>query len=141
MSEIPLIDVAREKILSLADETKSAADGTALPYFGVWNGTNWTSLGSAGGLVYATAVNSSGVYACGTYYTGASHGSPYFNRWDGTNWNNVIVFTNNTFFAYPLSDPVGYDAIALQGTNVYLGGLIAGFCQFDPNVLPFNATN
>ncbi|HXR05235.1 MAG TPA: hypothetical protein VN836_11060 [Verrucomicrobiae bacterium] len=119
----------------------AALDGTALPYFGVWNGTNWTSLGSAGGLVYATAVNSNGVYAAGTYYAGTQYGSPYFNRWDGTNWNNVIVFTNNTFFAVPLSDPVGYDAIALQDTNVYLGGYIAGFSQFDPNELPINATN
>jgi len=119
----------------------ATGDGTALPYFGVWNGTNWASLGSAGGQVFASAVNSNGVYACGSYFTGTQYGSPYFNRWDGTNWNNVIVFTTNTFFAVPLSDPVGYDAIAFQGTNVYLGGLIAGFSQFDPNVLPFTATN
>ncbi|MGA2280814.1 MAG: hypothetical protein ABSG80_10995 [Verrucomicrobiota bacterium] len=120
------------------------ADGhSSLPYIGWWDGTNWNSLGNAGGVVYALAVGTNGLYAAGTYYTGTQYGSPYFNRWDGTNWQNAINFspTDNTLFAVPLSDSVGYDAIAIQGTNVYLGGNIAGFTQFDPNVLPWVETN
>jgi trimeric autotransporter adhesin len=109
--------------------------GQALPYIGRWDGATWSSLGSAGGLVYALAVGPNGVYAAGTYYTGSAYGSPFFNRWDGSTWNNMLVFApDTTFFAYPLSDPVGYDAIAIQGNNVYLGGNIMGFTQFDPNV-------
>jgi len=116
--------------------------GQSLHYIGCWDGTNWNSLGDAGGLVYALAVSTNGLYAAGTYYTGTQYGSPFFNRWDGTNWQNAINFPNgNTFFAVPLSDSVGYDAIAIQGTNVYLGGNIQGFSQFDPNVLPWVATN
>jgi trimeric autotransporter adhesin len=109
-------------------------DGQPLQYIGCWDGTNWNSLGNAGGLVYALAVGSNGVYAAGTYYTGNAYGSPFFNRWDGTSWQGVLQFTNNTLFAVPLSDPIGYDAIAIQGTNVYLGGNITGFSQFDPNL-------
>jgi hypothetical protein len=41
---------------------------------------------------------------------------------------------DTTFFAMPLSDPVAYDAIALQGNNVYLGGNIMGFTQFAPDI-------
>lgn len=110
------------------------AGGLPLTYIGCWDGTNWNSLGNPGGLVYALAVGPNGLYAAGTYYTGTEYGSPYFNRWDGTNWNSMLVFEpDTTLFAYPLSDPVGYDAIAIQGTNVYLGGNITGFTQFPPN--------
>ena len=51
----------------------------------------------------------------------------------------MINFTpGNTLFAVPLSDSIGYDAIAIQGTNVYMGGNIQGFTQDDPNVPPPN---
>ena len=109
-------------------------DGTPLQYIGCWDGANWNSLGNAGGLVYALAIGPNGVYAAGTYYTGSAYGSPFFNRWDGSAWNNMLVFApDTTFFAVPLSDPVGYDAIAIQGNNVYMGGNIMGFTQFAPN--------
>jgi hypothetical protein len=109
-------------------------DGHPLQYIGGWDGANWNSLGNAGGLVYALAVGPNGLYAAGTYYTGSAYGSPFFNRWTGSSWSNMLVFApDTTFFAYPLSDPVGYDAIAIQGTNVYLGGNIMGFTQFPPN--------
>jgi hypothetical protein len=109
-------------------------DGQALQYIGCWDGANWNSLGSAGGLVYALAVGPNGLYAAGTYYTGTAYGSPFFNHWDGSAWTNLLVFApETTFFAVPLSDPVGYDAIAIQGNNVYLGGNIMGFTQFATN--------
>ena len=113
-------------------------DGHPLHYIGYWDGANWNSMGDAGGLVYALAVNSNGVYAAGTYYTGTQYGSPYFNRWDGSTWQNAIHFipAGNTLFLIPLSDSVGYDAIAIQGTNIYLGGNIQHFIQFDPALGP-----
>ena len=115
------------------------ADGQSLHYIGCWDGTNWNSLGDAGGVVYALAVSTNGLYAAGTFYNGTQYGTPYFNRWDGTNWQTAINFTNdNTFFQLPFpdNDPIGYDAIAIQGTNVYLGGNIGGFYQFDPVLGP-----
>jgi hypothetical protein len=120
----------------------ATTDGKSLQYIGCWDGTNWNSLGNAGGLVYALAVGTNGLYAAGTYYTGTQYGSPFFNRWDGTNWNGVLIFNpTNTFFAIPLSDPIGYNSIAIQGTNIYLGGNIPGFTQIDPDVLPWVGTN
>ena len=117
-------------------------DGHSLPYLGCWNGANWNSLGSAGGLVYALAVGPNGLYAAGTYYTGNAYGSPFFNRWDGSAWNNMLVFApDTTLFAVPLSDPVGYDAIAIQGNNVYLGGNIMSFSQYAPGTLFDPITN
>ncbi len=118
------------------------ADGqTALSYIGWWDGTNWNSLGNAGGVVYALAISSNWLYAAGTGYNGASsYGEPYFNRWDGTNWQNAIHFipAGNTFFDLPTNDhdSTGYCAIAIQSTNVYLGGNIRGFYQFDPVLGP-----
>jgi hypothetical protein len=116
------------------------ADGhTPLPYIGCWDGTNWNSLGNAGGVVFALAISSNGLYASGTGYDGFQYYSPYFSRWDGTNWYNAVNFTNDcTFFTWPLNyhDPTGYCALAIQGTNVYLGGNIRGFYQFDPVLGP-----
>ena len=72
---------------------------------------------------------------------GTQYGSPFFNRWDGANWQNMINFTpGNTLFAIPLSDSIGYDAIAIQGTNVYLGGNIQGFTQVDPDCAASNGS-
>ncbi|MGA2178127.1 MAG: hypothetical protein ABSH15_00900 [Verrucomicrobiota bacterium] len=120
----------------------ATTDGKSLHYIGHWDGTNWNSMGSGQGLVYALAVGADGLYAAGTAYNGTTYGSPYFTRWDGTNWNWVLKFdTNNTFFAIPLSDPIGYNSIAIQGTNIYLGGNIPGFTQIDPDVLPWVGTN
>ena len=99
-------------------------------------------MGSAGGVVYALAAGPKGIYAAGTYFTGNAYGSPYFTYWNGVNWSNAISFIpGSCFFAVPLSDPVGYDAIAVQGTNVYLGGNILGYTSFDPNVGFNPATN
>ena len=121
----------------------ATTDGTSLHYIGCWDGTNWNSLGGGQGLVYALAVDPNGLYAAGTAYDGTTnYGSPFFTRWDGTNWNWVLNFNpTNTFFAIPLSDSIGYDAIAIQGTNIYLGGNIPGFTQIDPDVLPWVGTN
>jgi hypothetical protein len=75
------------------------------------------------------------IYAAGTYYIGNAYGSPFFTHWDGSAWNSMLAFpADTTFFAMPLSDPVAYDAIALQGNNVYLGGNIMGFTQFAPDI-------
>ena len=120
----------------------ATTDGTSLHYIGCWDGTNWNSLGGGQGLVYALTVGADGLYAAGTAYDGTTYGSPFFTRWDGTNWNWVLSFNpTNTFFAIPLSDSIGYNSIAIQGTNIYLGGNIPGFTQIDPDVLPWVGTN
>jgi hypothetical protein len=120
----------------------ATTSGQPLRYIGCWDGTNWNSISDTYELVYALAVGPGGLYAAGTYYTGTAYGSPFFKRWDGTNWQTMLNFLpDSTLFSSPLTDPIGYDALAIQGTNIFMGGNITGFTQFDPNI-PFDpATN
>jgi hypothetical protein len=121
----------------------ATADSQPLHYIGCWDGTNWNSLGGGQGLVYALAVGTDGLYAAGTGYDGTNYGSAFFSRWDGTAWNGALkIDSTNTYFVYAYggSDPIGYKCIAIQSTNIYLGGNI-WIAQFDPNVGDTPITN
>ncbi|MGO8836192.1 MAG: hypothetical protein ACLQQ0_02105 [Limisphaerales bacterium] len=140
----------------LSSITALAGDGTNLYAAGNFNyagttnasfiarfdGRNWQPVGAGlNNQVVALAVTNNNVYA-GGYFTGTADGHTalsYIGWWDGTNWYNALNFTNDcTFFTWPLNyhDSTGYCAIAIQSTNVYLGGNIKGFSQFDPALGP-----
>ncbi len=141
-NEVVALAVTNNRVYAGGYFTGTADGNVAMNHVGCWDGTNWNSLGNPGGAVFALAVSTNGLYAAGTGYTGGQYYSPFFSRWDGTNWYNALNFTNNTFFAWPLNyhDPTGYCALAIQSTNVYLGGNIRGFSQFDPNDPLINTT-
>ena len=145
-NEVVALAVANNRVYAGGYFTGTADGNVSMNHIGCWDGTNWNSLGDPGGAVFALAVSTNGLYAAGTAYSGpqfpSPYGSPFFSRWDGTNWYTARNFTNNTFFTWPVNyhDPTGYTAIAIQNTNVYLGGNIRGFSQFDPNDLSFVTT-
>jgi hypothetical protein len=90
-----------------------------------WDGTNWYGLGlGPGGEVASITVRSNGVYAAGAQLNGAVYNNPFLSRWDGTNWNGVLAYDQtNTFTTFYLNDPhIGMDAVAFQGTNIFVAG-------------------
>jgi hypothetical protein len=115
--------------------------GTALALGAArWDGTNWYGFGlGPGSEVASLVVRTDGVYAAGAALNGNPYGFPFFSRWDGTNWNGVLHFPLGSLFDMYNSDSVvGMAAIAVQGTNLFLGGHFL-FEQCDTNLN--NCTN
>jgi trimeric autotransporter adhesin len=99
-------------------------------YIAKWNGSAWSALGSNGsggpalnGRVQSIAVDAAGtVYAGGSFLSVTANGSPitgakYIARWNGSGWSALS------------SDGAGGGsldgrvlALALSGTNLYVGG-------------------
>jgi len=103
----------------------TSAGGVSAQDIAQWDGTNWYPLGGGpGGVVASVAIRSDGIYAAGAPYNGSVYGSPFFERWDGASWQSAYTInTNDTFFALYFNDPlIGMDAVAFQGTNIYIGG-------------------
>lgn len=112
----------------------SSAGGVSTADMALWNGTNWSALGSGpGGVVASILVRTDGVYAAGAPRNGANYsGSPFFTRWDGTNWNNALTVTN-VIWPTLLSTPnIAIDAMASIGTNIFVGRQL-WLTYYDPN--------
>jgi hypothetical protein len=102
--------------------------GTTLPtadYIARWNGSQWSAMGSNGSgngalnqVVYALAVDDSdNLYAGGAFTNAANSATAdYVAKWDGANWNALGGFLGNG------SVNSFVNAIAISGSNVYLGG-------------------
>ncbi len=90
----------------------TAINGNFMNYIAMWDGNNWSALGSGvNNSVEAIAISGSDVYVAG-YFTLA--GGLLVNRvarWDGSSWSAL---------AGGLNDMV--DAIAINGSDVYVGG-------------------
>jgi len=128
------------------------AGGLAAPDIAMWNGTNWSALGSPGGVVASILVRTDGVYAAGApFYNTTMYGSAFFSRWNGTSWQGVPInyppFTDTAFYFADKS--IDMDALASIGTNIYIGGRFSigeysnfpsGYVGCD-NIMRFDGTN
>ncbi|MBK7204017.1 hypothetical protein [Candidatus Amarolinea dominans] len=103
---------------------------TAADFVAKWNGSAWSALGSNGASngslgfsVYTIAISGTDVYVGGLFLNVNNGGTSltaadYIAKWDGTNWSALGSdgagngSLNNTVFA-----------IAISGTDVYVGGL------------------
>jgi hypothetical protein len=103
----------------------TAADGVVVNHISCWNGTTWKQLGPQGKLdgvsfpIRSVAASSSGVYVGGTFTGAGASGAKRIARWDGTKWwalGSGITGTNE-------GSGTTVDAIAVSGSNVYVGGL------------------
>jgi stage V sporulation protein SpoVS len=101
--------------------------GTVLPtadYIARWNGSQWSAIGSNGAgngvfnqVVYALAVDGSGnLYAGGAFTNANSATADYVAKWNGVSWNALGGFLGNGSVNNIVS------AIAVSGSNVYIGG-------------------
>jgi PKD repeat protein len=92
------------------------AGGAEANNLALWDGTNWYG-GDIGGTVYALAANGTNLYVGGSFTN--AFGLPVNNivLWDGS---NLWSLSGGIRAAYPFSPAVR--AIAVSGTNVYVGG-------------------
>lgn len=89
-----------------------------------WDGASWSALGS--GLegnetgcsgAFAIAVSGDDVYVGGCIRAAGVPGTEGLAKWDGTSWSAVGSGLTGVF-----GDPPSLGAIAISGTDVYVGG-------------------
>jgi hypothetical protein len=130
----------------------ATAGGIASPDIAQWNGTNWSSMGGGpGGVVAAILVQPSGIYAVGAPTSGTQYGSPFFDVWNGSSWQGVSynIGQFGEFDTYFLDPNIGMDALAVSGTNMYIGGhfIMTEYANFPngavtcSNIMAFDGTN
>jgi hypothetical protein len=91
-------------------------DGSPANRVAKWNGSSWTSMGSPNGYVWAIAIMGSDVYAGGA-----------FTVMDGTTVNHIAKWNGSWSALQGTSGSTGVSnsvlALAVSGTNLYVGGL------------------
>lgn len=92
-------------------------------YFGVWDGTNWGTLGDSNGVfnfdINAMAVMGTDVYVGGNFRDlGGDPAIDYLAKWDGNTWSAV----GNAGKTYGALSTTVY-ALAVNGSDLYVGGL------------------
>jgi hypothetical protein len=113
-------------------------DGSSVEYtnsIAKWNGTAWESLGQGisqdfgNSSIYAIAIADTNIYIGGLFLSlvntdGSTTGSACISKWNGTVWESLGSGANS----YVL-------AIAIHGTDVYIGGAFSAVSNIDnPNV-------
>jgi len=100
----------------------TAAGGVAATNIAKWNGTNWSALGPGlsgyNSFVNVLAALGSNVYAGGSFTNSGGARVNYLAKWDGQSWSEMVSGLNLASFSPPVK------AIAISGTNVFLGGYL-----------------
>jgi hypothetical protein len=104
----------------------ATVDGIQANFVARWSGSAWSVLGDGTSGQYANAggtVAALGQTPDGSIYAGGSLGQVGgtlvngIGRWDGTKWNDVGGGVTDN------GQPGTVEAVAIDGTNVYVGGL------------------
>lgn len=111
--------------------------GIAASCFATWNGSSWAAAGaglSAAGLrICSTGTN---VYIGGNFLLAGGLLADAFASWDGAKWSSVGTPGRMNGVASAVR------AIAGDGTNLYIGGLLTSFSQTNANfVARFDGAN
>jgi PKD repeat protein len=91
----------------------------------VWNGTNWSGLGSGVhgqfyGDVYALAISGTKLYVGGVFTNAGGIPANNIAMWNGSSWSALgsgVGGVTNTYTYFPVY------ALAVSGTNLYVGGI------------------
>ncbi len=89
------------------------ADVSTVNRIAMWNGTNWSALGTGMGAgVRSLAVAPDGtLYAGGHFTTAGGVSANYIAKWNGTSWSALGSGANNLVIS-----------VSLSGTQLYAGG-------------------
>lgn len=120
-----VLSLAVSSNLVYAGGNFTAAGGVSASNIAVWNGSIWSAMSSGpGGVVFSILPSTNGVYAVGApFYNTSYYNSPFFSLWNGSNWQSVpINFPQYTDWQTYISSTVGMDALAVIGTNLFIGG-------------------
>jgi len=92
----------------------------------VWNGTNWTALGSGmNATVDALAVSGSNVYAGGYFTRAGGNFATNIAKWSGSSWSALGTGMNNYV-----------RTLGLSGSQLYAGGAFTRPVVARPRALP-----
>ncbi len=116
---------------AFTDVNNAGTSRSAGNYFATWDGTNWsapaatTPNGALRNNVFAIAVNGTNVYVGGNFTNVQNNdtvltAADYVVKWDGTNWSAL----GSNGAADGSLNGIVY-AIAVSGSNVYVGGKFA----------------
>jgi hypothetical protein len=88
--------------------------GTSANKIAKWNGSAWVALGAGISYSLVTAIAKDG---SGNLYVGSTNESNtgYLSKWDGSAWSLIGTFPSSM-------DPGRILAIAINGTDIYVGG-------------------
>ncbi|MDB6032253.1 MAG: hypothetical protein JWM16_2591 [Verrucomicrobiales bacterium] len=114
-------------------------DGPFANHLARWSGGQWVPLNnSAFSTVSCLASRGNDLFVSGYFTISAQDGTAsWLTRWDGTNFWNVLKFPPNTLASSPLG-AIGFTAMALGGTNIYLSGNLR-MSECEPGLV--NCTN
>ena len=90
-----------------------------------WDGTNWSWIdNTAFAEVNQLAVRGNDLFIAGWFGVPSADGEAWWlARWDGTNfWSGLAPVATNVTFASEYADGIGFSALAVQGTNIYVSG-------------------
>jgi hypothetical protein len=106
-----------------AGDFTGGAGGPLAYHLARWNGSHWVDLNStAFSTVSALGVRDNDLFVAGYFGITAADGTAsWLTRWDGTNFWTVLAFEPITFTQFHL-DGIGFTALAVQDTNLYLSG-------------------
>lgn len=94
---------------------------TSAAHFAVWNGSAWVAAGTGVSLnVFKMFPTATKLYVTGNFALAGGIEANGLAAWDGTNWSAIGTDGRS----YGLSSQV--NAIANDGTNLYVGGLFSG---------------
>ena len=103
----------------------SSAGGNSISNIAIWQGTQWTAMGSgtstgttASATAYAIAVNGSNVYAGGSFFLAGGVVCNRIAAWNGSSWASIDNAGTN--YGNGLNGTVY--AIAKNGNDIYVGG-------------------
>lgn len=130
------------------------SDTNAMTNIARWNGSTWSQLGS--GIDYVPATpdddqtpfiaalvgNSTNLFAGGFFNTAGTTAVTNIARWNGTTWVNVGGGLDySSFLPFDENTPQ-VQSLALQGTNLYAGGLfnLSGATTLN-NIAVWNGTS
>jgi hypothetical protein len=110
-----------------------------------WNGSSWSALGSgissgvgSNSFIWALAVSGTSLYVGGQFAAAGGVSANNIAQWNGSSWSPLgSGIQGGLFLSSPGANPLYYVpqvyALAVSGTNLYVGGFFANAGEVSAN--------